>query len=295
MAHHQLQIVLLLGAPGAGKGTQARFISDLLHIPHVASGDLLREHRRLGTALGKAAQAYMDRGDLVPDQLVVDMIADRLARPDARRGALLDGFPRTLAQAQALDAQLGRGGQAVSAALYLDVPRATLIERLAGRWMCRGCQASYHERFSPPDQPGVCSRCGGELYQRPDDRREVVENRVEVYLRETLPVIEHYAERGVLQRLDGDRPIAEVRTGICLALGGVARSVDSRRHIFVGQHSVPDTRTVCGQPIIQVLARGASAAAAFTAAPCASCAQLLDPRRGSTTDVTGSGVLAGAR
>src|SRR3954462_8854022 len=136
----QRTIVLLLGAPGAGKGTQARFIGELLGIPHVASGDLLREHRRSGTALGRAAQEYMDRGDLVPDALVIDMIAERLEHQDARRGALLDGFPRTVAQAQALDTRLADGGDRVGAALYLDVPRAALVERLAGRWMCGTCQ-----------------------------------------------------------------------------------------------------------------------------------------------------------
>lgn len=297
MTHdHQLRVVLLLGAPGAGKGTQARFISDLLGIPHVASGDLLREHRRLGTALGKAAQTYMDRGDLVPDQLVVEMIAERLERPDAERGALLDGFPRTLAQAKALDAQLERAGQKVSAALYLEVPRATLIERLAGRWVCRACQASYHERFSPPVQPGVCSRCGGELYQRPDDQRAVVQNRVEVYLRETLPVIEYYAERGVLQRIDGDRPIAEVRAGICLALGGVARAADGRRHIIVGSDpGAAAVQALCGQPAGDVLARGVRAAAAFTSAPCERCARLLEQGSANFGNLTPAGALAAAR
>ena len=157
------QVVLLLGAPGAGKGTQARFVGDTLGIPHVASGDLLREHRRRGTELGKAAQAYMDRGDLVPDQLVIDMVMDRLTRPDARRGALLDGFPRTRSQAEALDRTLEQNSGTVRAVLYLDVPKDTLVARLAGRWICGNCQNTYHERFSPPQVEGICDECGGTL------------------------------------------------------------------------------------------------------------------------------------
>jgi len=207
-----VEVVLLLGAPGAGKGTQARFVADALGVPHVASGDLLREHRQAGTALGQAAQGYMDRGDLVPDELVVEMIAHRLDRPDAARGALLDGFPRTLPQALALEKRLASLGGAVTAAVYVDVPTEVLIERLAGRWICRRCQQSFHTVFNPPATDGVCDYCGGDLYQRSDDRREVVANRVAVYMRDTLPVVERYAAKGMLKRIDGDRPIEVVRT-----------------------------------------------------------------------------------
>jgi len=216
--HRHDEVVLLLGAPGAGKGTQARFLAESLGIPHVASGDLLREHRQQGTALGKAAQGYMDRGDLVPDDLVVDMIVERLNRPDAKRGALLDGFPRTLPQATALEKRLDAHGGTVGVAVYVGVPTDVLVERLAGRWMCRACQATFHELFNPPARQGVCN-CGGELYQRPDDKREVVANRVDVYMRDTLPVIERYEKQGVLRRIDGNQAIDDVQVALRQAVG----------------------------------------------------------------------------
>jgi len=216
--HRHDEVVLLLGAPGAGKGTQARFLAESLGVPHVASGDLLRENRQRGTPLGKAAQSYMDRGDLVPDGLVVDMIVDRLDRPDAEAGALLDGFPRTATQAAALDHRLEERGGAIRVAVYVEVPTEVLVERLAGRWNCPSCQATFHELFNPPAQRGVCD-CGGELFQRPDDKREVVANRVNVYLRDTLPVIERYEERGVLRRIDGNQTIDEVKAALRAAVG----------------------------------------------------------------------------
>jgi adenylate kinase len=217
--HRHDEVVLLLGAPGAGKGTQARFLAELLGVPHVASGDLLREHRQRGTALGRAAQEYMDRGDLVPDALVVDMIADRLDQRDAVRGALLDGFPRTLTQAEALERRLcGRGGR-VRTAIYVEVPTDVLVDRLAGRWLCRSCQASYHEVYNPPAVTGTCDACDGELYQRTDDKREVVANRVAVYLRDTLPVVERYARQGILQRVDGNQSIEAVKAALRQAIG----------------------------------------------------------------------------
>jgi adenylate kinase len=212
------EVVLLLGAPGAGKGTQARFLAETLGVPHVASGELLREHRTNGTALGRAAQEYMDRGDLVPDGVVVDMIADRLNQADATRGALLDGFPRTLPQAQALERRLAERNGRVLMAIYVEVPTETLVERLGGRWMCRVCQTAYHQVFNPPAVAGVCGVCGGELYQRPDDKREVVSNRVSVYMRDTLPVIERYAAAGVLRRVDGDQSIEEVKNALLAAI-----------------------------------------------------------------------------
>jgi adenylate kinase len=216
--HRHDEVVLLLGAPGAGKGTQARFLAQALAIPHVASGDLLREHRQSGTALGRAAQEYMDRGDLVPDDLVVDMICDRLDQPDASAGALLDGFPRTLAQAKALEGRLEQRGGRVKSAIYVEVPTDVLVDRLAGRWLCRTCQASYHELFNPPKFVGVCDVCEGELYQRTDDQREVVANRIAVYLRDTLPVVERYTAAGILRRIDGNQAIDAVKAALLDAI-----------------------------------------------------------------------------
>lgn len=217
--HHHHEVVLLLGAPGAGKGTQARFLAEMLGVPHVASGDLLREHRQRGTRLGLAAQEYMDRGDLVPDALVVDMIVDRLNKADASRGALLDGFPRTLPQAEALDQRLRSQSATIHRAIYIDVPTDVLVERLAGRWLCKVCQSTYHELFNPPSRSGVCDRCEGELYQRSDDKREVVANRVAVYLRDTLPVVERYERQGVLQVVNGNQSIETVKAALVHAVG----------------------------------------------------------------------------
>ena len=216
--HNHNEVVLLLGAPGAGKGTQARFLAEALDVPHVASGDLLRVHRQQGTPLGRAAQEYMDRGDLVPDALVVDMIVHRLDEPDASRGALLDGFPRTLPQAKALEQRLQQRGGRIRRAIYVDVPTEVLVERLAGRWLCKACQATYHETFNPPEIAGLCDRCVGELYQRSDDKREVVANRVAVYLRDTLPVVERYDRAGLLQRIDGNQSIGEVKAALLNAI-----------------------------------------------------------------------------
>jgi adenylate kinase len=281
-------IVLLLGPPGAGKGTQAHFLAGTLGVPHVASGDLLREHRQRGTELGQAAQAFMDSGDLVPDELVIDMIAERLSRPDADRGALLDGFPRTRRQAQALDSRLDERGRAVRAALYLDVPREVPIERLAGRWLCRICGATYHVRLSPSIASGVCPACGGELYQRPDDRPEVVEKRIDVYLRETLPVIEHYAARGQLRRINGDRVVEAVRAELCAALGGAVRGW--RRddwHLFVEHGFSPSDagelrvsgRTLCGKIVVRQRAQELGGVEVFTRQPCRGCRHALHARR----------------
>jgi len=203
-------IMLLLGAPGAGKGTQADVLRDRLQMAHVSSGDLFRWHMKQETPLGLAAKEYYDRGDLVPDGLVIDMILDRLAEPDTTNGVILDGFPRTVAQADALKVALSKRGERL-AALYVHVPTAVLLDRLSGRWICRSCNTIYHEKFNPPHVAGVCDICGeSELYQRADDKRETAENRLEVYFTQTQPVIDYYRRHGALEEVDGAQPIDQV-------------------------------------------------------------------------------------
>lgn len=195
--------IVLLGPPGAGKGTQARLLQEQFHIPQISTGDLLREASKEGTTLGKQAKTYMDAGELVPDQLVTAMVAERLQRPDCADGFLLDGFPRTIAQADALSENLKQRKQELTCVLSIIVPKQDLIERLSGRWVCRQCGAMYHERFSPPKQVGKCDNCSGELYQRSDDKRETVAARLEVYERSTAPLIDFYEKNGLLRTIDG--------------------------------------------------------------------------------------------
>ena len=199
---------------GAGKGTQARRVSTRHGIPHLASGDLLRAHRDQDTELGREARTYMDRGALVPDDVVITMIVDRMHQPDARRGVLLDGFPRTLPQARALDQELAAAGRQLKLALYLEVPFEVLVERAAGRWTCRICQTTYNYRVNPPRKPGICDLDGGELYQREDDRLEVVSERIKVYIQDTVPVVDYYREHGILRQIDGTRDIDTVAADI---------------------------------------------------------------------------------
>lgn len=216
--------LLLLGPVGAGKGTQARRIADRYGIPHIASGDLLRHNIRQGTPLGRQAGDYMARGALVPDDLVIGMILDRMHQPDAVRGVLLDGFPRTVAQAQALDAELALQKRSVRLALYLKVPSDVLLDRAANRWNCRTCGTTYDYRVNPPTVHGICDRDGGPLYQRDDDRPAVVSERIRVYLRDTEPVVAYYHARGILREVDGTASIAavtaELEQWIEQALGG---------------------------------------------------------------------------
>lgn len=219
--HNESGVVLLIGAPGSGKGTQARFLAELLAIPHVSSGDLLREHRKAGTDLGTIAQLYMDRGELVPDDVVIGMILARLDQQDARRGVLLDGFPRTPGQARALDVRLAERKTGVRRALYFAVSDDSLVERLSGRWLCESCQTPYHSIFSPsPAGPTTCGVDGGLLYQRPDDRREVVAQRLVVYMRDTSPVIKHYRAEGVLREINADHSIDDVRRSLEAVFAG---------------------------------------------------------------------------
>jgi adenylate kinase len=203
-------ILLLLGAPGAGKGTQAEILRDRLQMPHVSSGDLFRLHMKNETPLGLAAKEYYERGELVPDRVVIDMILDRLSAPDTVRGVILDGFPRTVAQAEALRAALAARGERLGVALYIHVPTETLLDRLSGRWLCRDCAAVYHEKFNPPRVTGVCDACGGALYQRVDDTRETTEKRLRVYFDQTRPVIEYYGQLGALEEVNGVQSIEQV-------------------------------------------------------------------------------------
>jgi len=212
--------LVLLGPVGAGKGTQARRITTKYGVPHIASGDLLRAQIAENTELGRRARIYMDRGALVPDDLVIGMIVERMRQPDASRGVLLDGFPRTLAQARALDRELEDENRVLKLALYLEVPFEVLVERAAGRWTCRTCQTTYNYRVNPPRKPGICDIDGGELYQREDDRLEVVSARIKVYIQDTVPVVEYYRERGILRQIDGTLDIEAVA-------GEIERQIES--------------------------------------------------------------------
>lgn len=211
--------IVILGPPGVGKGTQATAIATEFGLAHVATGDLFRDAARRNTMMGRQAREYMDRGELVPDHLTVAILLERLSQKDAAHGALLDGFPRTLAQAEALDEALATKGRRVEKALYLNAPRETLLNRVAGRWICKDCQATYHEVFNPPAVAGICDACGGPLYQRPDDRRETAERRLDVYLEQTVPVIDYYRRRGGLLEVNGDQPIEAVQRDLRAALG----------------------------------------------------------------------------
>ncbi len=211
--------LVFLGAPGAGKGTQAKILGEKLDLPHIATGDLFREAQQKQTELGRIVKSYMEKGLLVPDEIVIKVIEERLSQPDCRKGFILDGFPRTIAQAEALDEMLGRRGEEIDRAVYIKVSEEELIRRLSGRWICRNCQTPYHERTNPPKIPGRCDRCGGELYQRADDTEEAVRKRIEVYMKETAPLIEYYSRRGKLVEVNGERGIEEVARDLWRALG----------------------------------------------------------------------------
>ena len=216
--------VVMLGAPGAGKGTQARQLSEALALPQISSGDIFRENLKNETPLGLLAKQYMDRGALVPDDVTINMVMERLGRPDCGRGAILDGFPRTLAQADALDRALIDRGSQIGLVPLLEVSDEAVIERLAGRRVCRDCQAMYHIAFSPPAVEGKCDKCGGELYRRSDDEPDTVRNRLFVYYKQTAPLIGFYYAHQVLVPLNGDRPIEDVQAG----LQGAVRSARER-------------------------------------------------------------------
>lgn len=201
--------IVLLGPPGAGKGTQAEAITEHTGLVHISSGDIFRENLKNETELGKLAAGYMNRGLLVPDDVTIAMIGDRLKRPDCAAGALLDGFPRTIAQAQALDKMLAELGGKVECVPLISVPAEVLVERLGGRWVCKQGHV-YHEKNNPPQVPGVCDVDGLELYQREDDRPETVKRRIEVYFEQTSPLIEYYRAAGLLVEVDGTQSIDAV-------------------------------------------------------------------------------------
>lgn len=212
--------LVLLGAPGAGKGTQAETMVRALRMAHIASGDLFREAAAKGTELGKLVKSYMDKGALVPDEITVKMILERIAAPDCRSGFILDGFPRTLDQAKALDGALANQKMSLDKVVYVNVSPDELERRLGGRWICRKCQAPYHIVNSPPKVKGKCDKCGGDLYQRDDDKSATVKKRIEVYFKQTAPLIEHYRKAGKLIEINGEQQIEKVGQDILKALGG---------------------------------------------------------------------------
>ena len=210
--------IILLGAPGAGKGTQAVMLAEKLNLVQVASGDLFRQALKDKTELGRKAKEYMDKGQLVPDEITISMVMERLAAPDCENGAILDGFPRNLAQARALDRELEKQAQRVDKVVYIAVSEGELMKRLGGRWICRNCQTPYHEIDNPPKVAGICDRCGGELYQRDDDNEETIKKRLKVYFGETAPLIDYYKEAGKLLEINGEGSATEVNHRIAAAL-----------------------------------------------------------------------------
>ncbi|HSF79714.1 MAG TPA: adenylate kinase [Anaerolineales bacterium] len=213
--------IVLLGPPGAGKGTQAGIVSERLGLPHISSGDLFRENIKGPTDLGKLAKGYIDRGELVPDDVTIAMIRERLARQDCKNGALLDGFPRTPAQAKALDDMLKVCNGEIKSVPYINVPDEVLIGRLTGRWTCRAHGHIFHEQSNPPREAGRCDIDGSELYQREDDKPETVNRRIRVYLEQTEPLIRYYRQQGVLVDVDGSQTIDQVTATLLAAIAGV--------------------------------------------------------------------------
>lgn len=213
--------VLIMGPPGAGKGTQAGHLVSAYSLRHVAMGDVLRTAVADGTELGRTAQGYMDRGELVPDEVIIGLLRDLIAALGDSEGVLIDGFPRTVAQAEALDQALDTLGRNVDVVLDISVPSDVLVGRLASRWICRDCQTPYNVNSNPPAQPGMCDACGGELYQRADDTSEAVSNRLAVYEAQTAPVSEYYRGRGLLRVIDGNQPLDTVQGAIDMELGAL--------------------------------------------------------------------------
>jgi adenylate kinase len=216
--------VIFLGPPGAGKGTQAQDLAREWGVPHIATGDMLREAVAAKTTLGLEAKRHMDSGGLVPDDVVIGLVGERLAQPDAKAGCVLDGFPRTAAQAEALDALFARAGIALDRVIFFDVSRAELLRRLTGRRVCRGCGRTFHLVSAPPKDPGKCDGCGAELYQRADDSEATVAKRLDVYQTQTAPLLDYYRDRKLLAEVAGEGPVERVAEAIRRAMGqGVGR------------------------------------------------------------------------
>jgi len=210
--------IVMLGPPGAGKGTQAALLAERLGTPHVATGDLFREALQAEMELGLTAKSYMERGELVPDEVTVAMVRERLSQPDCDGGVILDGFPRTIEQAKALEEILGEQGKKLDVALFIDAEEEELVRRLSSRWTCRNCQAVYNVISNPPAEEGKCDVCGGELYQRDDDRPETVRNRIVVYRDQTSPLVEYYRDEGLLVTVKSEGGIESVQEKILEAL-----------------------------------------------------------------------------
>ncbi|MDD7146755.1 MAG: adenylate kinase [Lachnospiraceae bacterium] len=211
--------IIMLGAPGAGKGTQAKMIADKYQIPHISTGDIFRSNIKEGTELGKEAKTYMDKGLLVPDELTVKILLDRVAKDDCKNGYVLDGFPRTIPQAEVLDEALAKLNDKIDYAIDVDVPDKNIIRRMSGRRACLACGATYHIEHIPPKTEGICDRCGKELVQRDDDKEETVKNRLNVYHEQTQPLIDFYTKKGILKTVDGTVDMKDVFAAIVKILG----------------------------------------------------------------------------
>ena len=211
--------IVMLGAPGAGKGTQAKKIAESFGVPHISTGDIFRANIKNNTELGQKAKVYMDKGELVPDELVVDLIMDRFSEPDCADGYVLDGYPRTIPQAEALDNALKANNDSLDYAVNVDVPDEDIISRMSGRRSCLKCGATYHISFNPPVKEGICDKCGEALVQREDDKEETVKNRLGVYHEQTEPLEKYYAEAGLLHNVDGTKNMDEVFDSIKIIIG----------------------------------------------------------------------------
>lgn len=210
---------VLLGAPGAGKGTQAKMLIEKFKIPQISTGDILRKAVADGTPLGKEAKVIMEQGGLVPDKIVLGLVEERVKQPDCKAGFILDGFPRNTAQAEALDKLLQDMNAPITVALNIDVDRGELMKRLTGRRTCKGCQQMYNIYFTPPKKEGVCDKCGGELFQRDDDKEETIKKRLDVYDKQTAPLIDYYSKKGIMKTIMGTGSIDEIFKKVVAALG----------------------------------------------------------------------------